>query len=133
MTAGSTLLRGRKAAEALMVDACTVTRITGETVTTTGAIINTTAPVYAGKCRIQVRTRERLGGSGREIGEAYVIVSRLELHLPMTVPDILEGDLVVITASLYDPNLVNRPFTVRDSINKTHLTSRRITILEVSS
>lgn len=116
-----------------MVDACTVRRITGETVNAAGAIVSTTEAVYAGKCRIQVRTRERLGGSGREIGEAYVIVSRLELHIPMDAPAVFEGDLVVMTASLFDPNLAGKEFIVRDTMNKSHLTARRVTILETSS
>lgn len=133
MTATSAVLRGRRAAEKLMVDACSVARITGRTEGPGGVITNVTTPVYVGKCRLMVRTRERLGGSWQNVGEAQLIISRLELQLPVSAPEVVEGDRVLMTASFLDPLIPGKTFVVRDSMLKSHLTARRITVIEVSS
>lgn len=133
MSAQSVTLRGRVAAERHMVDACTVTRATGNVEGPGGVVTPTTATIYTGKCRLMVRTRERLGGSWNVVGEAAVIVSRLELQLPVSAAEVLEGDRVVITASVLDPQMVGKVYAVRDVMVKSYLTSRRITVIEVSS
>jgi hypothetical protein len=38
-----------------------------------------------------------------------------------------------MTASTYDPQLVNKQYAVRDTMHKSFLTSRRVTITETSS
>lgn len=133
MSAGSALLRGRNLVERLMVDACTIVRKTGETVGGGGVITPITTTVYSGKCRVVVRTRERLGGSWVDVGEEMRVVSRLELQIPISAPEAAEGDKVTITASVFDPQLVAKKYTVRDIMHKSYLTSRRITITETSS
>jgi hypothetical protein len=133
MTAGTALLRGRNLVERLMVDACTVVRKTGETVGAGGVITPITTTVYTGKCRIVVRTRERLGGSWVDVGEELRVVSRLELQIPISAVELFEGDKVTMTASTYDPQLVNKQYAVRDTMHKSFLTSRRVTITETSS
>jgi hypothetical protein len=133
MSAGTALLRGRNLVERLMVDACTITRKTGETVGAGGVITPTFTTIYSGKCRVVVRTRERLGGSWVDVGEELRVVSRLELQVPISAPETAEGDKVTMTASVYDPQLVGTVYTVRDIMHKSYLTSRRITITETSS
>jgi hypothetical protein len=122
--------RGRAFAETLMVDTCTITRRTGETTGAGGVITPTTSSVYSGKCRLQVRQET---GAGMNVGEAFIIVQRLELQIPMTAPELFEGDRVVMTASVLDPQLVGRQYVVRDVVHKSHLTARRVTVLEVTS
>lgn len=133
MSAGSALLRGRNLVERLMVDTCTIVRTTGQTVGAGGVITPTTATVYSGKCRVVVRTRERLGGSWTDVGEEMRVVSRLELQVPISAAELFEADKVTITASAYDPQLVGKQYSVRDIMHKSFLTSRRVTITETSS
>ena len=132
MSAQTVIVRGRRVAEALMVDACTIRRRTGEATDPSSGVITPTygADLYSGKCRVQQR---QLGGQGQNVGEAYVIVERYEVHLPMSVTGLLEGDQITITASALDPDLVDRVFIVRDVAAKSHLTARRVGVTEVTS
>ena len=132
MSAQTAIVRGRRVAEALMVDACTIRRRTGEATDPNSGVITPTygADLYSGKCRVQQR---QLGGQGQNVGEAYVIVERYEVHLPMSVTGLLEGDQITITASALDPDLVDRVFIVRDVAAKSHLTARRVGVTEVTS
>jgi hypothetical protein len=120
--------RGRAAAEAGMTDTCVIKRKSGES-TSGGVITPTHATLYTGKCRVQSRAATR---QGQDAAEAYVIVERHEVQLPMSVTGLREGDQIAITAS-GDPDLVGRVFTVRDVLRKTHLTARRVTVLEITS
>lgn len=133
MSAQSVTLRARLAAEKLMADTCSIVRVTGQVEGPGGVITPTTTTVYTGKCRMMVRTRERLGGSWVEAGEAQVIASRLELQLPVSAPEVLEGDRVTMTVSTLDPVMQGKTYVVRDAMVKTHLVHRRVTVMEVSS
>lgn len=129
MSRESVLARGRRAAEAGFVDACTIRRVTGETAS--GGVVTTeTEDVYAGRCRIQVRSQS---GQGETIGEAYQIVARIELQLPISAAALLADDLVTVTSATHDPQLVGKEYRVRDVLAKTHATSRRATLIEVTS
>jgi hypothetical protein len=121
--------RGRQMAENGMVDACQIRRQTGET-TTGGVITPTWTSLYDGPCRVQMRS---ITGGQATVGEAAVILERLEVQLPVTVVGLQEGDQVTVTASMGDPDLVARVFRVRDVLSKSHLTSRRVTVTEVTS
>lgn len=132
MSRATAVARGRLAAEVGMVDACTIQRRTGESVGTGGVITPTVSTLYAGKCRVQVRSQSQ-AGQGTNVGEAYRIVERTEIQLPITVTGLAEGDRITITAAALDPELVGKVFTVRDVLAKTHLTSRRVNALEVTS
>jgi hypothetical protein len=81
MSATTATLRGRLAAEANMVDACTIQRVTGTSTNDT----------------------------------------------------IASDDLVTITASLLDADLVGRTFRVRELGHKSHMTARRVQLEEVTS
>jgi hypothetical protein len=131
MSAASALARGRTAAEALMQDACTIRRVTGESTGAGGVITPTYGPdLYAGKCRVQTKAET---GAATDVGEATVYVGRHEVQLPISVLGLAEGDQVTITASVLDPDLVGKVFTVRDITAKTHLTARRLVVTEVTS
>jgi uncharacterized protein YwlG (UPF0340 family) len=130
MSIGTAIARGRTAAEALMVDTCVIKRRTGQTTGAGGVITPTFTTLYTGKCRVQVKTAARQGG---DIGQAYVVVEEREVQLPMTVTGLREGDQITITAAALDPDLVGRAYVVHDVVAKTQLTSRRATVLEVTS
>jgi hypothetical protein len=129
MSASTAALKGQAAAERNMVDACVVKHKSGETTGAGGVVTPTYSTLYTGKCRVQSNALTR---QGSDIGEAYVIVERHEVQLPMSVTGLQEGDQITITAS-GDADLVGRVFTVRDVLRKTHLTARRVTVLEVTS
>jgi hypothetical protein len=122
------LARGRAAAEALMVDTCSIRRRSGEaTDPDTGEVTGTYTDVYDGRCRVQQAGTQ---AGSEEPGEAYVLMLRLEVLLPMSVTGLEVGDEIEITASVHDPDLVGRVFLVRDLAHKTHATARRVQVTE---
>lgn len=130
MSRVSVLARGRLAAEAGMVDACTITRVAGRsTDTTTGAVTLTTSTLYTGKCRVQQLQAQV---STEDVGEDQVLLLRLEVQLPMGVTGLQVGDRITVTASAHDADLVGRVFRVHDLAHKTHATARRVQCLEVT-
>jgi hypothetical protein len=131
MSATTAVLAGRRAAEALMVDGCTIQRVTGtSTNDTTGVVTPTYSMIYAGKCRVQQIVPV---SKPADIGQAQVWLQRLELQVPISVTGIASDDLVTITASLLDADLVGRTFRVRELGHKTHLTARRVQLEEQTS
>lgn len=130
MSAASTLARGRAAAVALMVDTCTVRRITSTTTNPdTGHVTPVYATVYTGACKVQARSGS---GSPSTLGEAGVIIAQMELHVPMSVTGVQPDDLVTITASVHDPDLVGRTWHIRGLAHKSYLTARRLSMVEVT-
>lgn len=134
MTRASVLAAGRRAAEAGMVDACTITRlVSSSTDKVTGVVVPTsTTSVYSGRCRIQ-QSSPSSNASGVNAGEAYRLVVRLELQLPAAVTGVAAEDLVTVTSAAHDPDLVGRAFRVHALAHKTELTARRIGIEEITS
>jgi hypothetical protein len=131
MSLTSTLARGRRAAERLMVDACVISRDSGTTYDpVTGYPTPNTPEVYAGKCRIQ---QQAASAGQRDVGEATVLLLRLEVQLPMSVIGVQVDDVVEVTASVHDPDLPGRRFRVRELAHKTHATARRLGVEEVTS
>jgi hypothetical protein len=131
MSAASVLARGRAAAEALMVDSCSIRRKTGESTGPGGVVTPTYGdPLYAGKCRIQ---QDKAQAQQQDPGEAYVLMLRLEIQLPMSVTGLQAEDVVTITASAHDPDLVGRVFIVRDLAHASHKTARRVQVMEKTS
>jgi hypothetical protein len=131
MSAASVLARGRAAAEALMVDACSIRRKTGETTGAGGYVTPTYgAPLYTGKCRVQQAAAQ---AQQQDPGEAYVLMLRLEVQLPMSVTGLEPEDEVTITASVHDEDLVDRVFLIRDLAHATHKTARRVQVVERTS
>lgn len=132
MSATSVTLRGQNAALALMNDAVTITRITGQTTNTqTGAVTNTTSTIYTGQAKVQQLVS---GGLARpaSVGEAQVWQLPLHVHVPMTVTGVNVGDIVTVTASVLDPDLVGRSFWVKELFHKSYATARRLGLEEVT-
>jgi hypothetical protein len=124
--------RGQAAAERNMLDACTVQHQTGESTDASGTVITPTygAAFYTGKCQVQTTTET---GQAADVGQAYRIVTRRTVKLPMSVTGVVEGDRIVITAAALDAALVGNVYVARDIEEKTFLTARRVTVLEVTS
>lgn len=130
---GPLLAQGRKAAESGMVDTCSIKRVSAEvTDPYSGETEQTVSTIYTGKCRFQ-----QSGGGAQaqqaDVGEAYLLIQRAEIQLPVAVVGLQVGDVVTCTAAGRDPDLVGRSFLVRDLPYKTDATSRRVQITEQTS
>lgn len=126
------VLRGRRKAESLMVDACTIRPVTGETTDPeTGVVTETYGdPVYTGSCKIQnQRLRYPETPSG---GEHQFTTAVTEIHLPVTsdAADVTVDHVVEITAS-FNPSNVGREFRVQTPDKKTFQTAIRLIVEEV--
>lgn len=131
VSAQSAIQQGRVAAESIMADACTITRVTGEpgpVDTETG--LPTPAPttqVYAGKCRVQTyEPQESTPDSG---GHTYS-VQRYAVHVPVGTNAAVD-DIVTITTSAMDPDLVGRHYIVTALLHKTFATAQRLAVDEI--
>lgn len=112
-----------------MVDTCLIERKTGET-TTGGVITPTWSTVYQGRCRLKSETTM---GQGADIGEAYRVIGRHVLQLPVTATGLAEGDRVTMSTSALDPDLPGRVYVLREVNRATHATRRELTLIEVTS
>lgn len=131
MSAQTAIVRGRRLAEQLMVDTCVVRRAGGTTYDPdTGYPTDASTQLYVGKCRVQ---QQAASAGQRDVGEASLLLLRLEVHLPMSVIGVQVDDVVEVTSSVHDPDLPGRRFRVRDLFHKTHATSRRLGVEEVTS
>lgn len=127
MGVASALAAGRRAAETLMVDQCTIRRAIGTTTDDDGNVTPTYTDVYSGKCRIQQPNAQ---AAQADVGEDYQLLLRVEVQLPMSVVGLEAGDEVTVTASVFDPDLPGRVFLVRDLAHKSHATARRVGVTE---
>lgn len=128
MSRASVLARGQAAAEAGMVDTCTIRRVTGtSTDDFSGVQTPTYAAVYAGKCRIR---QLRALPEDHDAGEDYVLLTRRQLQLPIAAVGIRTGDVVTFTAAAHDPDLVGKVFLVRGPAEGTEITARRVEVTE---
>lgn len=131
MSATTAVLRGRAAAEALMVDSVLVERRTGETTDPdTGEVTPTWTTVYTGRCKF---AQAAASGSPENVGEATVMVSELMLHLPITATGVTADDRATAVTAALDPDLAGRVFTIRAPMHKTYATARRLPLQELSS
>jgi hypothetical protein len=121
---------GRREAERLMTDRCTITYVTGQvTDPLTGQVTPQTAVRYSGPCRVQAPSVQ---GQQADVGQVPVVVLRLQLQLPVAGSELVaRGDTAEITSS-GDEALIGRRYTVRDLAHKSHATSRRLTIEEIT-
>jgi hypothetical protein len=123
----------RRAAEALMVDAVSVSRRGGGTVDDlTGAVTGGATSIYTGRAKVQQSTAGVMGARV-DAGELSTILLRLEVHLPVVGSEgVARGDVVTVTAATHDTALVGRTFVVHDLAFKTFATARRLGVEEAT-
>lgn len=131
MSATSATIQGRRAAEALMRDACTVH---GDPVQvwnpTTLQYDEVPTVVYTGKCRVRLAGTQ--ASQGEQAGQLFV-EQGATLSLPFseaTSADVRKDHVVTITASETDPGLVGAKYTIEARLRQTHATARRFPIKE---
>ena len=117
------LVRARARHESLMIDTVTIARLTpGAMNTTTGAITNSSATVYSGKCRLRGRTAAGASVRESDAGEAEQAANRYALLLPYgSDSSILVGDVATIGS---------RTFTVVGRIKATTTTAASLLVEE---
>lgn len=131
MSATGTARRGRRRAEALMVDACEIRAkptvgdldpVTGTRPETPGELL------YSGKCKAQTyEAHEQTPQSGQHV----YTVQRYYVHIPAVV-DIPVDARVTITGSVLDPNLVGKTYRVAGGLHKSMATANRLLVDEVT-
>lgn len=114
-----------------MRDACTIVRggkastfdpATGQYTTPAGTAI------YTGVCEVQLT--DSLSASTPDAGGQVAAISRLTVKVPMSVEDVEVDDVVTITASALDPDLVGRTYRVASRFAKSFATARRLEVEE---
>jgi hypothetical protein len=124
--------RGRRRAEALMVDECEIRKPS-----TWGPIDPETgvreeipgALVYAGKCKVQ--TYEPFE-SGPDAGQHRWTIQRYFLHIPTGVTGVDVGHVATITAAPMSDDLLGRKYRISGLHNKTFTTARRLLVDEIT-
>ena len=129
MSAADAVLDGRRQAESLMLDTCTITR-PGEVVTdpVTGEVTNSTATVYAGRCKVQ--SKNSATASPEAGGAVFTVVSR-QVHIPANAADVRDGDVVKITASALNAFTVGKQYRVEGFTPDTFDTAARLPVKEI--
>lgn len=131
MTATTSVLDGRQAAEALMVDECTIGPSSSRSFNVTTRDYDDDAAagaVYTGKCKVQRPGR----ATDAEIGGDELGRADLEVHVPTGTTGIERGHMVMVTAAAVDGGLVGRRFRVLNVPRKSFATALRLPCEEVS-
>lgn len=127
MSAASVLARARIAAARLFVDACTIQRLaTSTSDPDTGAVVRTYTTIYAGPCKIQ--NSGAAFARPADVGQAEVFLTRMELHVPVTAAVAQPDDLLTVTASAHDADMVGRQWHIRGMPDKSWPTAHRYSI-----
>lgn len=131
MTATSITLQGRAAAEARMLDTCTIREASaqafegGHYTETAGAV------VYEGPCEIQVT--DSLNAETSTAGEHQITQQRLTLKLSVAVTAVRVNHVATIDSSTLDAGLVGRFFRIIADHTKSFATARRLQAEEVTA
>lgn len=134
MSRASVLARARAAAQAGMVDACTIIHINSQySNPLDGRVTDATETIYTGPCRVQ---QSQLGAASSPdtVGQAYLRLLALQVQLPVVGTDgIAVDDQITITACAHDVDLVGRVLRVVGLAHKTEASARRLECMEVTS
>jgi predicted RecA/RadA family phage recombinase len=126
MTIAALLADARARHESLMVDTCTIVRLTpGSMNTTTGAITNSSSTLYSGKCRLRGSTAAGVAIRETDTGEAEQTSHRYALLLPYgSDSTIAVGDVATIGT---------RTFTIVGRIKASTTTAASLLVEEVEA
>jgi len=130
VSAVAATLRGREAAESLMIDACTVHR-PGDPITDpeTGNVTPGSTLVYSGPCKVQQTISQ---ASNPNAGGHSFTVQDSRVDFPVAAGPLAVDDVVTVTASVMDPQLVGREMRVVELFHKSFATAQRTRVEEVT-
>lgn len=130
MSAEAAVLAGRRAAESLMQDTCTVER-PGEPVTDpeTGEVTPSLTSVYTGPCKVQQTISQ---GSNPSAGSHAFTIQDSRVDFPVSAGPFAVDDVVTVTASALDPQLVGTVYRVAELFHKSFATAQRTRVEEVT-
>ena len=129
MSVVAVLGAARVAAEALMLDTATVTRVSGtSTNSSTGVVTATTTTVYSGACRFKHGNQSSTAEAG---GHAFTLAPA-EVHFPVGAFAPAVGDKVTFTASQTDASAVGRVVVVTSRPLGSQTSALRVPVEEVS-
>lgn len=123
MTAPEVLARGRVAAEALMLDACTVHR-PGAVVTDpdTGVAAPSLTLVYTGKCKVQQTLAQ--SSNPEASGHAFTVLDT-RWDTPVGAGPFVVDDVITMTVATEDADLVGQVFRFKEPFHKSLATAQR--------
>jgi hypothetical protein len=132
MSRAALLARARAAAEAGMVDSCTITRDVGTTTDrATGQVTPDTITLYSGRCRIQEMMAFSRDSSPTPSDPALMRYRILQLPV-VASQGLRQGDKVRIDTCISDPDLTDKVMVVRDPAAKSEASARRVGVEEVT-
>lgn len=130
MGAVDATLRGRLASEALMVDACTVQRPGGLVTDADGNVAPVLTPVYTGVCKVQQTISQ---ASNPSAGGHSFTVQDSRFDFPVAAGPLAIDDVVTVTASVLDPQLVGSVFRIVELFHKSMATAQRTRVEQVTA
>lgn len=130
MSAVEAVMRGRKRAEALHLDTCTVHR-PGELVTDAdGNVTPSLTLLYTGPCKIQQTLAQ---SSNPEAGGHQFTVQDTRWDTPVAAGVFAVNDVVTIVDAVLDPQLTGCVYRVTEPFHKTGATAQRTRVSEVTA
>jgi len=137
MSARAAVLRGREAAEALMIDTCEVRRPGGQTTDPDTGEVSTSGPVVygpespeKGKCKVQQTIAQ---SSKPEAGGLVFTVQDARIDFPVSAGPFHVNDVATLKTSELDPQLVGRMFRIVEVFHKSMATAQRTRVEEITS
>lgn len=114
---------GRRMAESRMLDECVVSR-PGPKVwdEDAGGYAQTPVVVFSGPCRVKHPTTS---GKDADARSQLIVVTQVEVHIPLTAVGVLPGDTVELTACPTRPDQVGRQFTIDSPFDGSQTTALR--------
>jgi hypothetical protein len=85
-------------------------------------------PVYAGPCKVQQTISQ---ASNPEAGGHAFTVQDSRVDFPVSAGPLLVDDVVTVTSSVLDPQLVGRVFRVIELFHKSFATAQRTRVSEM--
>lgn len=123
---GGVLGLGRRMAESRMTDTCKVVRaVQGAFNESTGKRQVTLTEVYSGPCRVKHPTT---AAKPAEAGSQLLVMSALEVHLPVTATGVRAEDVVEITASATRAEQAGRRFKIVAPFDGSQTTALRFRV-----
>lgn len=122
MSAVDAVLAGRRWAESLMLDTCTVHRPGGPVTDADGNVTPSLTLLYTGPCKIQQTLAQ---SSNPEAGGHQFTVQDTRWDTPVAAGVFEVDDVVTITEAILDPQLTGRVYRVTEPFHKTGATAQR--------